>query len=92
MTGVAVASLGDQRIIVDHDITIVEFCPLADRDINKYLDTFEWKGRAGAYSIRDKASVFIKSINGSPSNVIGLPMQKLFRILKNEFKLNLIDF
>ena len=92
VTGIAVASLDDPRLIIDHDITIVEFCPLSDSEINSYLDSFEWKGRAGAYSIRDKASVFIKSINGSPSNVIGLPMQKLFKILKNEFKLNLIDF
>ena len=91
VTGIAIASLDDSKIILDHDITIVEFCPLSDDEIDNYLDTFEWKGRAGAYSIRDKASVFIKSINGSPSNVIGLPMQKLFVILKNKFNLNLLD-
>ena len=92
ITGIAVTSLDDHKIVVDYDITIVEFCPLSDVEINKYLDSCEWKGRAGAYSIRDKASVFIKSINGSPSNVIGLPMQKLFSILRNEFKLNLMDY
>lgn len=92
ITGIAVASLDDPRIMIDYDVTIVEFCTLSDREINNYLDCYEWKGRAGAYSIRDKASIFIKSINGSPSNVIGLPMQKLFSILKNEFKLNLIDY
>ncbi|MFW9901312.1 MAG: Maf family protein, partial [Candidatus Thorarchaeota archaeon] len=49
----------------------------------------EWKGRAGAYSIRDKASLFIKKINGSSSNVIGLSMHKLYLILKKEFQTDL---
>ena len=56
----------------------------------RYIKTNEWKGRAGAYSIKDKASLFIKKINGSSSNVIGLPMHKLFEILRKEFKLNLV--
>jgi len=39
--------------------------------------------------INDKASLFIKKINGSSSNVIGLPMHKLYKILRTEFGLNL---
>ena len=55
------------------------------------VKTKEWIGRAGAYSIEDKASLFIKKIIGSPSNVVGLPMEKLFKILKNEFGVNLLQ-
>ncbi|MFX1498205.1 MAG: Maf family protein, partial [Promethearchaeota archaeon] len=50
----------------------------------------EWKGRAGAYSINDKANVFVKSINGSFSNVLGLPLFKIYKILKEHFNFNLL--
>ncbi|MHA2268684.1 MAG: Maf family protein [Promethearchaeota archaeon] len=43
------------------------------------------------YSINDKASLFISKINGSSSNVIGLPMHKIYEILKTDFNLNLFD-
>jgi len=91
MTGVALTEVGGSKIIVDHDITVVTFLDLSDEDIRNYIKIEEWKGRAGAYSIRDRASLFIKEIRGSPSNVVGLPMQKIHKILKTEFNLNLFE-
>ena len=91
ITGIALTSVDDPKIIVDYDITIVTFLDLSDDDIRNYIKIEEWKGRAGAYSIRDRASLFIKEIRGSPSNVMGLPMQKIFKILKTEFNLNLFE-
>ena len=91
ITGIALTSIDDPKIIVDYDITVVTFTELSEDDIRNYIKTEEWKGRAGAYSIRDGASLFIKEIRGSPSNVIGLPMHKIFKILKCEFNLNLLD-
>ena len=89
ITGIALTGVGDSKIIVDYDITTVTFTDLSDDDIRNYVKIEEWRGRAGAYSIRDRASLFIKEIRGSPSNVIGLPMHKIFKILKTEFNLNL---
>jgi len=89
ITGIAITSVDDAKIIVDYDITVVTFHDLSDDDIRNYLKSEEWKGRAGAYSIMDRASLFIKEIQGSPSNVMGLPMQMIFEILKTEFNLNL---
>ena len=91
ITGIALTSVDDPKIIVDYDITMVTFTELSDADIRNYIKIEEWKGRAGAYSIRDRASLFIKEIRGSPSNVIGLPMHKIFEILKSEFNLNLFE-
>ncbi|HUW89765.1 MAG TPA: nucleoside triphosphate pyrophosphatase [Candidatus Nanopelagicaceae bacterium] len=91
ITGIALTSVNDSKVIVDYDITVVTFLDLSDDDIRNYIKTEEWKGRAGAYSIRDRASLFIKEIRGSPSNVMGLPMQKIFKILKTEFNLNLFE-
>ena len=91
LTGIAVTETYNSKIIVDHDVTKVTFLNLSDQDIKNYISTGEWRGRAGAYSISDKASLFIESINGSPTNVIGLPLYKIFNILKNEFDTNLFD-
>lgn len=90
ITGIAITETTNTKLIVDSDTTFVQFLKLSDEEIMRYIKTNEWKGRAGAYSIKDKASLFIKKINGSSSNVIGLPMHKLFEILRKEFKLNLI--
>lgn len=91
ITGVAITELNDPKVVVDYDCTIVTFLDISDNEIRNYINSEEWKGRAGAYSIRDRASLFIKEIRGSPSNVIGLPMQKIFEILKKDFDLNLFD-
>jgi len=90
ITGIAITELSSSKVIVAHDRTSVKFLKLSDKEIRNYMQTGEWKGRAGAYSVNDKASVFIESINGSSSNVMGLPMHKIFLILKNEFNVNLL--
>ena len=91
ITGIAITNTADPKIIFDHDITSVEFLTLSDAEIDNYVKTNEWKGRAGAYSINDKASLFISKINGSSSNVIGLPMHKIYEILKTEFGQSLFN-
>ncbi|MCJ7650840.1 MAG: Maf family protein [Candidatus Lokiarchaeota archaeon] len=90
ITGLAITEICSEKIIVDYETSKVCFSDLSDEEIHSYIKTGEWKGRAGSYSIRDKASLFIKYINGSSSNVIGLPMHKVFEILKNDFNLNLL--
>jgi septum formation protein len=92
ITGIAVLKLGSNKLIVDYDETEVTFLNLNDEEIWDYIKTREWKGRAGAYSIRERASLFIESIKGSYSNVLGLPVQKLYAILKEEFNVNLFKY
>ena len=91
VTGIAITETNNPKIIVESATTAVEFLDMSDEDIWRYIKSNEWKGRAGAYSIKDKASLFISKIIGSPSNVIGLPMNKIFKILKNDFGLNLLQ-
>jgi len=90
VTGFAITETDNAKLIVDYDSTSVKFLPLTDQEIWEYIKSEEWIGRAGAYSIREKASLFIESIHGSSSNVIGLPMHKIYRILKSEFNVNLL--
>jgi len=89
ITGIAITETNNPKIFIDYEKTSVEFLNLSDKEIRGYVKTNEWKGRAGAYSISDKASLFINKINGSSSNVIGFPMHKLYETLKNEFGINL---
>ncbi len=91
ITGIAITETNNPKIIVDTVKTNVQFINLSDKELKLYIKNGEWKGRAGAYSIRDKASLFIKNINGSSTNVIGLPMHKMFEILRKEFNLNLLQ-
>jgi septum formation protein len=91
ITGIAITETYDLKMKVDYDVTSVEFLTLSDAEIENYIKTNEWEGRAGAYSINDKASLFISKINGSSSNVIGLPMHKVYEILKTEFGINLFQ-
>jgi septum formation protein len=90
ITGIAITETFTSKIITDHDITVVHFLNLIDKEIWAYIKTDEWRGRAGAYSIREKASFFIDSIQGSFSNVIGLPVNKLYEILEKEFGIELL--
>ncbi len=91
ITGIAITEINKSKVVIDYDTTVVTLLNLSEEDIRRYIKTGEWIGRAGAYSSRDRASLFIKEVQGSPSNVIGLPMQKIFEILKKEFNLNLFE-
>jgi septum formation protein len=64
--------------------TRVRFQPLSDAEIDWYLDTGEPDGKAGAYGIQGRASRFIDWIEGSWSNVVGLPISTVYRLLRDE--------
>jgi len=61
----------------------VTFAPMTDQEISWYLDSDEWKGVAGAYRIQGKGSLFIESIEGSWSCVMGLPIRELYGMLRD---------
>ena len=59
-----------QRLVT----TAVVFKPLSAPEIDAYIAADEWRGKAGAYAIQGRAAVFVRRINGSYSNVVGLPV------------------
>jgi septum formation protein len=79
-TGVALISAAGIRSAVD--TTRVWFSPMTDEDISWYVATGEPADRAGAYAIQGFASRFIPRIEGSYSNVVGLPVALVSSILK----------
>ena len=64
-------------------LTVVKFCQLSDQDINAYIQSGEWQGRAGAYGIQGQARRFIPWLRGSCTSVIGLPLTETFQLLNN---------
>ena len=54
--------------------TAVIFKTLSKQEINGYIATGEWQGKAGAYAIQGLAGSFVRKINGSYSNVVGLSL------------------
>jgi septum formation protein len=61
--------------------TSVEFDVLGERTIVAYIETGEPIGKAGAYAIQGRAAQFVKTIHGSYSSVVGLPLYETVRLL-----------
>lgn len=80
LTGVVLRS-GD-RELAELVTTRVHFLPLTAAEIAWYIDTGEPEGKAGAYAIQGCAARFIDWIDGSWSNVVGLPIATVSRMLK----------
>ncbi len=62
-------------------MTVVHFKRLSLAELDAYIETGEWKGLAGAYGIQGQAARFVKAINGSYSNVVGLPLYETCALL-----------
>ena len=67
--------------------TKVKFAPLSDDEITSYIKTKECMDKAGAYAIQGFGAKFIEEICGDYFNVVGLPLQKLYSVLKKEFNI-----
>ena len=80
VTAVAVARNGAIREHVES--TRVRFAPMAPDEVAWYVDSGEADDKAGAYGIQGLASRFVEGINGSYTNVVGLPVAAVYRMLK----------
>jgi len=66
-------------------VTEVSFRPLAPEEIERYVATGEWEGRAGAYAIQGLGATLVERIDGDYLNVVGLPAALLVRLLADRF-------
>jgi septum formation protein len=82
MTGLAVIRLPDRATRIETESTRVTFAPLMAQEIEDYLASGEPMDKAGAYAIQGRGGRFVTSIDGCYFNVVGLPLARLYRILK----------
>lgn len=59
----------------------VQMKRLSDRELNGYLESGEWRGKAGGYGIQGRAAAFIPWISGSFSGIVGLPLAETAQLL-----------
>ena len=61
--------------------TRVKFKTLSESEIYRYLNTDEWRGKAGAYAIQGFAGGFVVKLIGSYTSVVGLPLNETLNLL-----------
>ncbi len=83
VSGLCLITLGWE--LVEHASTRVTFRPLTARDLAAYVATREWEGRAGGYAIQGRGAALVEQIDGDYSNVVGLPVALLVRLLAERF-------
>jgi septum formation protein len=81
ITGCALAGPNGEKIIF-HEITRVIFHELGEGIITRYLDEVHVLDKAGAYGLQERGEMLVESVEGSRSNVIGLPVERLLPLLR----------
>ena len=81
LSGIALRECGAERSAVA--VTDVTFRRLDDAALAWYINTGEWRDRAGAYAIQGRGSALVERIEGDFWNVVGLPVPKLIELAPN---------
>jgi septum formation protein len=83
-TGVCLWRAPDGLQVCWQEKSLVEFHRLTGAELDRYLATRTWRGCSGAYAVLEEGDPYIR-VTGSVSNVIGLPMETLGRVLRDHF-------
>jgi septum formation protein len=79
-TGVVLWRRPDDIQLAWQEVGQVAVTPLSESQIDTYLKTRTWQGCSGAYAIQEGDDPYVRVVQGSTSNVIGLPMETLERV------------
>jgi nucleoside triphosphate pyrophosphatase len=82
VTGLALGPSPDGPWRVGHAVTEVTMRRIEPAEVEGYLDSGEWEGKAGAYAIQETADRFVTRLEGSRTNVVGLPVELLVEYLR----------
>jgi septum formation protein len=83
LTGVALVPEGSEaHVVVAHERTEVRFASLTETEIDWYVASREPLDKAGAYAIQGRAALFIEEIRGDYWNVVGLPVQLVYKLAR----------
>ena len=80
VTGVCVVARGGSFSGVER--SLVRFAPMGEAEVRWYAATGEPLDKAGGYHVDGKGALFIETVEGSPSNVAGLPVRLLLRLVR----------
>ncbi len=74
LTGVCVIDVDSGERMVEYEESSVLVRNISSDEIQKYLETNEWKGKAGGYQIQKSMKAFVQDIEGSYTSIVGLPL------------------
>ena len=80
-SGLCVWPVPDGRVRVRVDCTVLRMDTLGDEQLNEYIADGGWEGKAGAFGFQDRLG-WVHLVEGSESNVVGLPMELLRKMLE----------
>ncbi len=86
ITAVALVKIDAGLELVETDTTVVYPRQMSAEQIDSYIKSGVWKGKAGAYGIQETGDEFIEKIDGSFTNVMGLPMELTEKLLKKHIR------
>ena len=82
VTAIALIKIDEAIELVETATTTVFPKKLTDRQIAEHIEAGDWQGKAGAYGIQETGDEFVEKVEGSFTNVIGLPMALVKTMLK----------
>ena len=91
ITGACLIDLESGRELLASDATTVTMRPMTEAEIEAYVDSGEAMGKAGAYALQETGDRFVKNIEGSMSNVVGLPLELVRGMMHDMGALTLKD-
>jgi len=80
LTAVALVGGGDEQL--ELDVVTLRFHRVSGEELDRYLDTGEWQGCAGAYRIEGRGQALVDALEGDRTSVQGLPMLPVVRMLR----------
>ncbi len=81
ITGIAIVRLSNGIELSESDTTTIYPKRLTSEQIAEHIESESWRDKAGAYAIKENGDEFVERIEGSLTNVMGLPMELLQRLL-----------
>lgn len=82
-SGIAIINTQTKSIVQDYVCTEVYFSKLTEKQIKNYIQSGEPMDKAGAYGIQGYGGIFVEKIHGCYYNVVGLPINKLYFLLRD---------
>ncbi len=83
LTGLCLWKLGKKEPRIRVDVTRLRMDQLTEAQLDEYLASGQWEGKAGAFGYQDRLG-WVHIVEGSTSNVVGLPMELLAQMLAEQ--------
>ena len=84
-----VALCYSEHSCADFERTNVHFAEISESALETYLDNCKYLDKAGAYAIQEAAALFIHGIEGDYLNVVGLPVRRLYELMRDKFGIDM---